>query len=83
MNEAFLDELRALGPALLDEPLHRHNTFGIGGPAEVYREPIRQAKEKSRRSGTSPTVPLIRDRSPRARRTVPALGSVESSPASG
>ena len=36
MNEAFLDELRALGPALLDEPLHRHNTFGIGGPADVY-----------------------------------------------
>ena len=35
MNEAFLDELRALGPALLDEPLHRHNTFGIGGPADV------------------------------------------------
>ncbi len=36
MNEAFLNELRALGPALLDEPLHRHNTFGIGGPADVY-----------------------------------------------
>ena len=36
MNEAFLDKLRALGPALLDEPLHRHNTFGIGGPADVY-----------------------------------------------
>ena len=36
MNEAFLDELRALGPALLDEQLHRHTTFGIGGPADVY-----------------------------------------------
>lgn len=36
MNEAFLDELRQLGPALLEEPLSRHTTFGVGGPADVY-----------------------------------------------
>ncbi len=36
MNEAFLTELRALGPVLLDEPLSRHTTIGIGGPADVY-----------------------------------------------
>ena len=36
MNEAFLAEMRALGPVLLDEPLSRHTTIGIGGPANVY-----------------------------------------------
>jgi len=36
MNESFLDELRALGPVLTNEPLARHTTFGIGGPADVY-----------------------------------------------
>jgi UDP-N-acetylmuramate dehydrogenase len=36
MNEEFLAELRELGPVLLDEPLSRHNTFGIGGPADAY-----------------------------------------------
>ena len=36
MNEAFLADLRELGPALTDEPLSRHTTFGIGGPADVY-----------------------------------------------
>lgn len=36
MNEALLDELRELGPVLLDEPLSRHTTFGIGGPADAY-----------------------------------------------
>lgn len=36
MNEAFLAELRALAPVLLDEPLSRHTTIGIGGPADIY-----------------------------------------------
>ena len=36
MNEAFLQELRELGEVKLDEALSRHNTFGIGGPAEAY-----------------------------------------------
>ena len=36
MNQALLTELRALGPVLLDEPLSRHTTMGIGGPADIY-----------------------------------------------
>lgn len=36
MNEAFLAELRKLGPLRLDEPMARHVTFGTGGPADVY-----------------------------------------------
>ena len=36
MNEAFLAELRAMGPVLLDEPLSRHTTIGTGGPADAY-----------------------------------------------
>jgi UDP-N-acetylmuramate dehydrogenase len=36
MNEALLTELRSLGAVLLDEPLSRHTTIGIGGPADVY-----------------------------------------------
>ena len=39
MDEEFLTELRALGapvPVRLDEPMARHTTFGIGGPADCY-----------------------------------------------
>src|SRR3970282_1799834 len=36
MNAAFVDELRKLGDIRLDEPLSRHVTFGVGGPADVY-----------------------------------------------
>ena len=39
MDEEFLSELRgldALVPARLDEPMARHTTFGIGGPADYY-----------------------------------------------
>jgi UDP-N-acetylmuramate dehydrogenase len=36
MNEAFLAELRAMGSVLLDEPLSRHTTIGVGGPADAY-----------------------------------------------
>jgi len=36
MNQPLIDDLKALGPFLLDEPLSRHTTFGIGGPADVY-----------------------------------------------
>ncbi len=36
MNPDFLRELRALGPVRQDEPLSRHVTFGVGGPADVY-----------------------------------------------
>jgi UDP-N-acetylmuramate dehydrogenase len=39
MDAEFLTELRALGdlaPVRLDEPMARHTTFGIGGPADYY-----------------------------------------------
>lgn len=32
----FLRQLRAIVPIRLDEPLSRHVTFGVGGPADVY-----------------------------------------------
>ncbi len=54
MNEAFLTEVSALGPVLLDEPLSRHTTIGIGGPADVYfaartEEQLRAALRAGRR----------------------------------
>jgi UDP-N-acetylmuramate dehydrogenase len=36
MNENFLQELREVAPVRLDEPLARHTTFGVGGPADAY-----------------------------------------------
>lgn len=36
MNGAFLEELRKVAPVRLDEPLSRHVTFGVGGPADVF-----------------------------------------------
>jgi len=39
MDEEFLTELRDLGasvPVRVDEPMARHTTFGIGGPADCY-----------------------------------------------
>jgi len=36
MNEAFLAELRQVTPVRLNEPLSRHTTFGVGGPADAY-----------------------------------------------
>jgi len=36
MDAEFLTELRALVPVRLDEPMARHTTFGIGGPAGYY-----------------------------------------------
>ncbi|HEU4759388.1 MAG TPA: UDP-N-acetylmuramate dehydrogenase [Dehalococcoidia bacterium] len=36
MKDALLAELRALAPVRLNEPLSRHTTFGVGGPADVY-----------------------------------------------
>ncbi len=36
ISEALLKELREIGPVRLGEPLARHTTFGIGGPADVY-----------------------------------------------
>lgn len=36
MDEELVDELRQIAEVRLDEPLKRHTTFGIGGPADVY-----------------------------------------------
>ena len=37
MNEqAFLEELQSIGRVLRDEPMSRHTTFGVGGPADFY-----------------------------------------------
>ena len=54
MNKALLTGLRALGPVLLDEPLARHTTIGIGGPADAYfaarsEEHLRDALRLARR----------------------------------
>jgi UDP-N-acetylmuramate dehydrogenase len=36
MTEALIASLRRLGPVRLDEPLGRHVTFGVGGPADIF-----------------------------------------------
>ncbi|HSP55615.1 MAG TPA: FAD-binding protein, partial [Dehalococcoidia bacterium] len=36
LDPGFLNDLRALGDVRLHEPLARHVTFGVGGPADVY-----------------------------------------------
>jgi UDP-N-acetylmuramate dehydrogenase len=47
MNERLIDELRAIAPVRTDEPLSRHTTFGIGGPADVFVT-VRSADELAR-----------------------------------
>lgn len=36
ISASLLSDLRAIGPVREREPLARHTTFGIGGPADVY-----------------------------------------------
>jgi len=36
MNEELISELRKVAPVKLNEPLARHVTFGVGGPADIY-----------------------------------------------
>lgn len=36
MDERIIERLRGIAPVKLDEPLSRHTTFGIGGPADVF-----------------------------------------------
>ena len=60
MNEELLAELRQVGPLRLKEPLSRHTTFGVGGPADAYlaadtEEQLRAAFTIARRHG----VPLF------------------------
>jgi UDP-N-acetylmuramate dehydrogenase len=36
MDDRLINELRAIAPVKTAEPLSRHTTFGIGGPADVF-----------------------------------------------
>ncbi len=36
MNDGLINELRRIAPVRLDEPMSRHTTFGVGGPADLY-----------------------------------------------
>jgi UDP-N-acetylmuramate dehydrogenase len=47
MDERLIDELRAIAPTRTDEPLARHTTFGIGGPADAFVT-VRNAQELAR-----------------------------------
>jgi UDP-N-acetylmuramate dehydrogenase len=44
MDDTILARLRAIAPVKTDEPLARHTTFGIGGPADVFVS-VRNATE--------------------------------------
>lgn len=56
MNEALVSELRGIGEVRTDEPLSRHTTFGVGGPADIYviartEEELRLSFAAARRAG--------------------------------
>ncbi len=56
VNPDFLEQLRALGEVRQDEPLSRHVTFGVGGPADAYfaattEDQLRGAYTLARRYG--------------------------------
>lgn len=36
MNEPLVNELRRIAPVRMNEPMARHTTFGVGGPADAY-----------------------------------------------
>jgi UDP-N-acetylmuramate dehydrogenase len=36
MSDTLIPELRKIAPVKLNEPMARHTTFGVGGPADVY-----------------------------------------------
>lgn len=36
MNEPLVNELRRIAPVKMNEPMARHTTFGVGGPADAY-----------------------------------------------
>mgnify|MGYP001610097883 CR=1 FL=1 len=36
MNEPLVTELRRIAPVKMNEPMARHTTFGVGGPADAY-----------------------------------------------
>jgi UDP-N-acetylmuramate dehydrogenase len=47
MDERLIEALRAIAPVRTDEPLSRHTTFGIGGPADIFVT-VRTADELER-----------------------------------
>jgi UDP-N-acetylmuramate dehydrogenase len=56
MNAELVSELSKVAPVKLDEPMSRHTTFGVGGPADVYmavktEEQLRMSFAAARRNG--------------------------------
>lgn len=56
MNAELVSELRKVAPVKLDEPMSRHTTFGVGGPADVFmsvrsEEQLRMSFATARRNG--------------------------------
>ena len=56
MNRELVGRLQSLAGVKLDEPLSRHVTFGVGGPADVYfiantEDQLRLAYSLARRAG--------------------------------
>jgi UDP-N-acetylmuramate dehydrogenase len=56
MNDRLLQQLREIAEVRLDEPLGRHVTFGVGGPADAYliaenEDQLRQAYSLARQAG--------------------------------
>ncbi len=58
MKAELLEKLRSLAEVRLEEPLSRHVTFGVGGPADVYliaetEDQLREAYALARAAGES------------------------------
>jgi UDP-N-acetylmuramate dehydrogenase len=56
MNAELVSELRKVAPVKLDEPMSRHTTFGVGGPADIFmavktEEQLRMSFAAARRNG--------------------------------
>jgi UDP-N-acetylmuramate dehydrogenase len=56
MNAELVPELRKVAPVKLDEPMARHTTFGVGGPADVFiavktEDQLRMSFSVARRHG--------------------------------
>jgi UDP-N-acetylmuramate dehydrogenase len=42
-NQDLLEQLRSIAPVRLMEPMSRHTTFGVGGPADMYMEVVERS----------------------------------------
>lgn len=56
MNEKLVATLREIAEVRTDEPLSRHTTFGVGGPADIYviartEDELRLAYAEARKAG--------------------------------